>query len=122
MSKYIVIATDGTVSEHDVEPGGNVGLKTLQGHVEGLVDVIEISDKVDAWVNDEGLYTHEPNFTASYAIMRIARSTLDHPIHGPVVFCANDREGSSVALDDETAAEVLGYVNEWNLVSEAVAR
>jgi hypothetical protein len=120
MSKYIVIATDGTVSEHDVEPGGNVGLKTLQGHVEGLVDVIEVTDKADAWINDEGLYTHEPNFTASYAIMRLARTSLAQPIHGPVVFCANDREGSSVPLDDETAAEVVKHAREWNLVASAV--
>ena len=117
MSSVIVIAEDGTVTEHEVE--GNVSLGFLSKQIGGTVDVTRITANVDAWIHDEGLYVCGPNFTASYAIMRVADDLLHRPLHGPIVFARCDDEGDTVGLRDEDAALIKRAAEEWNAVVAA---
>lgn len=67
-----------------------------------LVDVIRLTDRIDAWLDDEGRYNDaEPNLLAT-ALFRAFGWHLAHDdaVRGAVLFAGHDGEGGMVSLSD----------------------
>lgn len=60
------------------------------------VDCVGLTDRIDMWIDDEGLYNFPPNPLAT-ALARHFGFTFQ-AYHGPVVLCGVDSEGRSVDL------------------------
>lgn len=108
----VLIACDGTATRQTLERKDDSLLSALQTAVEGNFDVIGAhtdGDQVDAWVNDEGIYTHGPNPVACVLIAAAHRAP-GRPIYGPVLFTGTaDAAGDTTGLTDEQADHLVNY-------------
>jgi len=86
MEHYLVIDDDGSV--YKVKPGAD-SLADLQALVIGRIELVRVSPKVDAWVNEEGLIAGDfvYNFLGSHVCGR--------ELVGPVVFTSCDEDGNT---------------------------
>src|SRR5690606_10210238 len=64
---------------------GDSSLKALQEGVGGIVDCVSLSDTIDMWVHDEGMFMFAVNPFAS-AIAPVIRGQRLQDFHGAVVF------------------------------------
>lgn len=86
---------------------GTDSLSTLQRGVgDGPVDVVALTDDVDMWINDEGLFRYGINLAAT----RLARlhGKTHQPYFGPVVI-TGQREGATLGLTRAAQA----WLNAW---------
>ena len=80
----LIVETDGTSHLQSWTPTADGGLlDQLQRAVGGLVDVVALTDQLDMWVHDEGLYVCEPNPVANLLALAHGRRS---PFYGPAVF------------------------------------
>lgn len=102
----LIVEPDGTVREDTWTAAADGGvLEPLQRTVGGLVDVVALTDDVDLWVNDEGIYLCEPN-----PIVTLLAIALGHraPFYGPAVFTGGaDREGHTLGLEPQIRAQLV---------------
>lgn len=101
----LVIHPGGNIYEVNLKPG-RTHLELMREHLDcQLVDVISLTDKVDMWVDDEGMYNHPINPLAT----RLARrhGFIWQPYHGPVLLCSVDDKGDSVDLDADQLKALL---------------
>ena len=97
MGVALVIHPEGDVVEVNLKPGGD-HLALMREHLGcRLVDVVALTDRLDMWIDDEGLYNHPVNVPATALARRFG--FVWQPYHGPVLLCSVDREGNSIDLD-----------------------
>lgn len=102
----LVVRTDGTTHRHRWTPAHDGSLLThLQAAVGGLIDVVALTDDLDMWLHDEGLYLYEPNPVAMVLAAALGRDT---PFYGPVVFTGGpDQHGGTRGLDSRVSAQLV---------------
>lgn len=96
------IDVDGTIDWVTWQEGED-SLPILQKSVAGDVDVVALTDSVDMWLNDTGVFHHDINHTAT----RLARlhGKSHQPYFGPVLITGQSN-GETLGLSD-TAREWL---------------
>ena len=102
----VVVDPDGSSRQERWTTAADGGLlEQLQRAVGGLVDVVALSEHVDLWVNDEGLYLCEPNPVAT--LLAVAYGRTRQPYFGPAVFTGGaDSNGATLSLQPELAAQL----------------
>ncbi|RFA06415.1 hypothetical protein B7R54_18710 [Subtercola boreus] len=78
------------------------------------VDVVGLEGGIDVWVDDEGLYTQDPNPTLT-AMIRITRPCQTH-LSGPGLFLTTDGEGDTRGLTEEQTVTVIGWWQTANAI------
>lgn len=93
------------------------GLEFLQEQVQGYIEHVFIDEKlranhIDMWINEEGKLTDKfsPSFALTY------QGELYDVILGPCLFTKFDDSGETYGLDSDEVLEVIGYLNELNVV------
>lgn len=97
MGVALVIHPEGDIIEVNLKPGVT-HLALMREHLNcRLVDVVALTDRLDMWIDDEGIYNHPINPLAT----ALARhyGFVWQPYHGPVMLCSVDRAGNSIDLD-----------------------
>lgn len=89
----------------------NARESTLQGTREQigcrLVDVVRLDGRIDAWIDDEGMYTGERNDVATVAAVALGRSRAASPLYGTVLFLTYDEAGDTRSLSPDQYAAVM---------------
>lgn len=89
----------------------NVGTSILTGLQEqigcGPVDVVRLSNQIEAWVDDNGAYVAEVNLVATVAAVALGRSKQADPLYGAVLFLSADRAGDVRSLSPDQYTAVL---------------
>lgn len=103
LSGAIAISTKGIKSETGLT------LEELQAGVGGgLVQLIQVSDTVTMWVNEEGLFRDDLELNDVATIFYHALSGQDIPIMGPIVFTGGgDDDGETLPLTDTQFIDFL---------------
>lgn len=101
----IITKGEGFTKQAEIQDT-ELGLENMQKLVGGFIECVYVPElhelDIDLWVNEEGKFTHKPNFMLPWG----------DTVHGPVFFASHDDEGSSVGLSDEQAAFVLEWLAE----------
>ncbi|MEU4499218.1 DUF3846 domain-containing protein [Streptomyces sp. NPDC023998] len=75
------------------------------------VDVVALTDQVDMWLDDEGLYNHPVNKLATLLAIRFGFTYQDY--HGPVLLTGGaDAEGETVPLTKDKVLALLTSLEE----------
>jgi len=89
----------------------NARESTLQGTREQigcrLVDVVRLDGRIDAWIDDEGMYTGERNDVATVAAVALGRSRAASPMYGTVLFLTYDEAGDTRSLSPDQYTAVM---------------
>jgi hypothetical protein len=89
----------------------NAAQSTLQGTREQigcrLVDVVRLDGQIDAWIDDEGMYTAERNDLATVAAVALGRSRSASPLFGTVLFLTYDEAGDTRSLSPDQYTAVM---------------
>lgn len=89
----------------------NASQSTLQGTREQigcrLVDVVRLDGQIDAWIDDEGMYTAERNDLATVAAVALGRSRSASPLFGTVLFLTYDEAGDTRSLSPDQYTTVM---------------
>lgn len=109
----------GIIDEHGYYHAGNhTGdpdidtLSILRKHVRGSVDHVNLGAGLDAWLNDEGMYTMEPNVYGSRMLWNLGAHR--QMFHGPIVFTCYDGP-ETVSLTEIHANRLSNtYDATWN--------
>lgn len=108
MGAALVIHPDGTVVEVNLNPDAD-HLALMREHLDcRLVDCVALTDRLDMWVDDEGLYTQPVNPVASTLARR--HGITWQPFHGPVLLCSVDGDGNCIDLTREQVLGVLTHL------------
>lgn len=100
MSAALVVHPDGEIIDVNLNPDADNHLPLMREHLGcSLVDVVALTDRLDMWLDDEGLYTQPVNPVAT----ALARhyGFVWQPYYGPVLLCGVDSEGASIDLDGD---------------------
>lgn len=93
----VVIHPDGTLYEVNLNPGRD-HLPLMLKHLDcQVVDVVALTNKLDMWLDDEGLYKHPINPLAT--LLAQHHGYIWQPYHGPVMLCSVDHKGTSTDLN-----------------------
>ena len=116
MSKHaLLVKTDLTYEGLDIAEGE---LKKLQNAVDGLIQPVDIGDKVTMWVNEEGLLRGDLklNHLATMLMEEIGYKT---PIMGDVVFTgAPDEEGNTMEFPAQASYQLIELIDSFKAVME----
>lgn len=89
----------------------NAGQSTLQGTREHIgcrvVDVVRLDGRIDAWIDDEGMYAGERNDLATVAAVALGRSRAASPLFGTVLFLTYDNAGDTRSLSPDQYTAVM---------------
>lgn len=102
-TEVVIVTPEGDAR---VEEWEGDTLPHLQKAVGGLVDVVQLADGFDLWLNDEGMYTEEPNRPVSHYVSQVAGRWVQ-TFHGTAVFTGCDDEGSTTSLPETWRRRVL---------------
>lgn len=84
---------------------------TLQGTREQigcrLVDVVRLDGRIDAWIDDEGMYAGDRNDLATVAAVALGRSRSASPLYGTVLFLTYDNAGDTRSLSPDQYTAVM---------------
>lgn len=107
----LVIEVDGTIKDFTTE-GSPSMLAALYSAIGcDLVDVVSLTDRVEFWVDDEGLYRQELNPYAR-ALGQYLTNSAWQQIAGPVVVLGGiDDEGDARSLDEVSSARIQALIN-----------
>lgn len=98
MNAALVLHPDGEVVEVNLKPDVDNHLALMREHLNcRMVDVVRLTNRLDMWIDDEGMYTQPVN-TVATALAR-HYGFVWQPYHGPVMLCSVNDEGNSVDLD-----------------------
>lgn len=103
------ITPDGRASGVSLQPTNGSHLDALYEAIGcRFVDVVRLRDGLDMWVDDEGLYTAEPNLFATTLADQLTPGGAVQIYHGTAVFLgADDDTGETVSVPG--AAELIGF-------------
>lgn len=108
MGAALVIHPDGNVIEVNLNPGAD-HLALMREHLDcHLVDCIALTDRLDMWIDDEGLDTQPVNPAATALARR--HGFVWQAYHGPVLLCGVNAHGDSIDLTDEQIRGVLTHL------------
>lgn len=79
------------------------------------VDVIGLEGGIDVWLDDEGLYTQDPNPTLTL-MLRLTRPFQTH-LSGPGLFLTVNEDGDTLGLTPEQTATVIQW---WQFANAIV--
>lgn len=83
-------------------------LEDLQMAVGGPVEYLPVSDRLSAWLHEEGAYSLAPNPVASLAVSML--SGVRRRLFGPVVFTGPpDSDGNSTSIADVEVSTLYDY-------------
>ncbi|WP_228549968.1 DUF3846 domain-containing protein [Curtobacterium sp. VKM Ac-2887] len=89
----------------------NAAQSTLQGTREQigcrLVDVARLDGRIDAWIDDEGMYAGDRNDLATVAAVALGRSRAASPLYGTVLFLTYDNAGDTRSLSPDQHTAVM---------------
>ncbi|TDW43159.1 uncharacterized protein DUF3846 [Curtobacterium sp. PhB42] len=89
----------------------NARESTLQGTREQigcrLVDVVRLDGRIDAWIDDEGMYAGERNDLATVAAVALGRSRAASPLYGTVLFLTYDEAGDTRSLSPDQYTAIM---------------
>lgn len=102
MSAALVIHPDGRLVETDLaRPGDHLAL--MRKHLDcRWVDCVALTDRIDMWLDDEGVFTKPLNAAATALARRYGLTWQGY--HGPVLVCSATGEGDSVNLTRDQLA------------------
>ena len=101
MKQAIIVETDGTARDIDIESDS---LTALQSGVGGYVQAIDISPRLTMWLNEEGKIEGLPhNIVAQVIFDNRFGPGLDKIVGNAVFTGGTDDEGDTLGLDTETA-------------------
>lgn len=84
-SGALVIHPDGEIVDVDLQPGAD-HLALMSEHLRcNSVDCVALTDRIDMWIDDEGLYTKPVNPAATALAGRYGFTWQNY--HGPVLLC-----------------------------------
>ena len=105
----LVIDADGTLTAIKL-PATN-RLATMYAALRcRLVDVVRLTDKLDMWLDDEGIYNHPVNPYATEFARRFGYVYQDY--YGPVLLCSVTDDGNSVDMTADQTRATLTQVGE----------
>ena len=108
MSVALVLHPGGEIIEVNLNPGRS-HLPLMREHIGcRLVDVVALTDRLDMWIDDEGLYTQPVNPYAT-ALAR-HHGFVWQPYHGPVLLCSVDIDGNSSDLTRDQVCGLLAHL------------
>ncbi|MEQ7129357.1 DUF3846 domain-containing protein [Actinopolymorpha sp. B11F2] len=105
----IVLDTDGTVTTIDLPADDRLTAMRTALRCR-LVDVVALTNKLDMWLDDEGMYNHPVNPYATELARQFGFVHQDY--YGPVLLCAVTSDGDSVNLTTDQSRAVRGQVRE----------
>lgn len=109
MEKVISIRTDNTVEIHQVE---SIEYETLSTAVNGMIELVSISEDIDMWLNEEGKFIGlEPNVIATILFYR-AFSRFDLVMGDVIITGGSDDEGKTIGLSDESIIDIMTMLQE----------
>jgi hypothetical protein len=116
MSKHaLLVKTDLTYEGLDIAEGE---LKKLQNAVDGLIQPVDIGDKVTMWVNEEGLLRGDLKLN-HLATMLMEEMGYKTPIMGDVVFTgAPDEDGNTMEFPAQASFDLIELVDAFRAVME----
>ncbi len=89
----------------------NAAQSTLQGTREQIgcrvVDVVRLDGRIDAWIDDEGMYAGDRNDLATVAAVALGRSRAASPLYGTVLFLTYDNAGDTRSLSPDQYTAVM---------------
>lgn len=104
----LVIHPDGEVVDVNLAPSSD-RLALMREHLDcRLVDVVALTDRLDMWLDDEGVYGKPVNSIATSLARRYGY--VWQPYHGSVLLCSVDGEGASTDLDTAQLRAVLAHL------------
>lgn len=110
------ITPDGRASGVSLQPTNGSHLDALYEAIGcRFVDVVRLRDGLDMWVDDEGLYTAEPNMFATALADQLMPGGAVQIYHGTAVFLGvepDTGDSISIADADELAATLAGLRTE----------
>lgn len=100
MEQYILI--DGSsLSVKKVESNEDIGLELMYKEIEcARVDVAQLTDEIDLWVDDEGL------MKSGTKAWRLDYKGNMVELAGKILVSSRDNEGSSIGLSDEQVEDI----------------
>ncbi len=109
MRKAIQVNTDLTTIDLDLDaPEGS--LQTLQTAVGGYIEGVRLSDSMELWLNEEGLYMC-PDLNPFATLLYRQTFKMDNPIMGNVVFTGgSDYDGNLEGLTEQQATLIRDAV------------
>jgi hypothetical protein len=100
------LGVDGEITEVEMPADADSHLATIRGAIGcQLVDVVALTQRLDMWLDDEGMYTQPVNPIAT-ALARRHGFTWQ-PYFGAVVLCSVTADGDSIALTRDQLRAVL---------------
>lgn len=103
----IKINVDGNVSVVDLNQYGMSNLEGMRREIGcSWVDCFGISERVDAWIDDEGMYNSAPNYVATNVAASLAGELLSQLLYGTVLIAGSTPKGDTVSIDDTTLQKV----------------
>ncbi|WP_267468340.1 DUF3846 domain-containing protein [Nocardia farcinica] len=101
----LVIPPDGDMYPINLDPAR--ALEQMYDHLDcRYVDVVRLTDRLDMWLDDEGMLRHWVNVPAT-SLAHLYGFT--HQLYfGPVLLCSADPDGNSIDLP----AEIVGALRD----------
>ncbi|MFF5265451.1 DUF3846 domain-containing protein [Actinomadura viridis] len=116
MSVALVLHPDGDIMELNLPTDIRDNLLTIRKAIGAtLIDVVRLTEHLDMWIDDEGLYTQVMNPVATALAYRFGFVWQNY--HGPVVLAGVDSVGSSIDL---TRDQLLGLLAALSDIAEEV--
>lgn len=102
----LVLGADGTLHQECWTTAADGGLlKQLQAAIGGLADAVALTDDLELWVHDEGLYVCEPNPVATLLALALGRNTF---LYGTAVITGGaNADGSTRGLSPRDRARLV---------------
>jgi len=72
-----------------------------------MVDVVRLDGRIDAWIDDEGMYQAERNDLATVAAVALGRCRAASPLFGTVLFLTYDEAGDTRSLSPDQYTAVM---------------
>ncbi|MET9019245.1 DUF3846 domain-containing protein [Actinopolymorpha sp. NPDC004070] len=105
----LVLAVDGTVTAITLPDRDR--LKAMYAALGcDLVDVVSLTDKIDMWLDDEGIYNHPANPYATQLARRYGHT--HQPYFGPVLLCGVTSDGDSINLSPAQTQAAIAQITD----------
>lgn len=107
MGLALVLHPDGELYELNLPTDTRARLRAKYATLDcSLVDVVQLTTKLDMWIDDEGLITNRPINGPATCLARHYGHTVQ-PYAGPVLLCGVDPLGNSIDLDRDQIIALL---------------
>lgn len=108
MTAALVVYPDGDIVEVNLQPDVD-HLALMRQHLRcRAVDCVALTDRLDMWIDDEGLDTKPVNPAATALARR--HGFIWQNYHGPILLCGVDDQGDSVNLSREQLVGLLTHL------------